>query len=375
VLTKLVKFNGKYLTRGNLIRMMSRNGGTLFKSNAALILFAAALGLWPTTARAQDPSQCFNQMLLNHYDFSQRENLLLSALTLVNNKEYDSAQQNASLSAFVPEVGLFDGKYNEYSTRLREFFQYNKLDITDYRQTLLRSAWLGDQGYEVIDHCLDNLYFDGDGFRSKVQIASASKIAIQFKWSSPQRNSNYVLISDSNIVNGSVEGVPNHKLFRRESGPLRVSKATVPIFVTRDSVTDPIFITVATNLDRQPGVIRIDPVTPEKPLLWRHFVLETGPDGKVIHHSVSREIRADSWTLSLTPSEGYEFAEEPTCTQDTNFPLAFVHIVGHEWDHARNSFTCWGTQNANPRYIDLGWVQGKWEETCVMRCDLAAKPH
>jgi hypothetical protein len=117
-------------------------------------------------------------------------------------------------------------------------------------------------------------------------------------------------------------------------------------------------------------VIRIRHLPVEKPIIWKRFVVETDPGGKVISHSVTREIRADQWEQVLKPDAGYQFAEEPTCTQNAQYPLENVHILNRNWNQEKNEYTCSGTQNANPRFIDFKWTQGKYEMRCIMGCDL-----
>jgi len=340
------------------------------KFSARLVVLFLGITFAAAAQNAPDPSKCFNDMLVNHYDFSKRQSLLLAALAITSQDNYEDAKKSLSLMAFVPSVGLFSGDYGDYKTKRDRLFQYNKLNLNEYQEILLNSTWIGDRGYDVIEKCIDAQSFSGDGFHYRVETASPTLVAIQFLWSSPSHNMNAVHILDSQLFNGSVEGVPDHKLFPKGGGSLEVGKATVPIFVKREAATDPIFITVTTDLDRQPGVIRIDPLPSPKPLLWRQFVLETDQQGHVIQHSPAYEIRADNWTLTQKPSDGYEFAQLPTCTQDANYPLSNVHILSSDWDKPNNTFTCKGTMNANPRFIDINYTQGRWQEQCIMNCEL-----
>ena len=325
---------------------------------------------WAPMAAAQDdPSKCFQNMLVNHYDFSQRDSLLLSALAIVDEKTWKDAGTNESLEG---AYGLISGKgtYQEWDKERREFFSYNKLDINQYKEILLHSTWIGDRGYGVIEKCLDNMFGDRDGFHYTVRFASPELVTIQFHWSDPRTQVNFAKIIDSKIVNGNVDGEVKHKL---SSNPIKVGKASVPIFVKREVASDAIFITLTTDLDRQPDVIRIDPLPPEKTIVFRQFVRETDPTGNAVTHADSKEIAAAQWVLTLKPSEGYEFAEKPSCTIDPHYPLSFVNILSQDWDQATNTFTCTGTQGANPRFIIRSWTQGKYEERCIMHCD-AQKP-
>ena len=324
----------------------------------------------PAAAADADPSKCFQQMLVNHYDFSQRENLLLAALAIVDKDTYKESLKNVSLHAALEDIGLLKENFEDYDKERTHFFQYNSLNVNQYAETLINSTWISDRGYQTIDKCLDDIFdFDRDGFHYKVEIASPEQVAIQFRWSDPHHGQGYVKILDSKIVNGNVDEAPRHKLFSPRT-PMTVGKASVPIFITRESVDKDIFITLTTDLDRQPGVIRIDHPIPEKPLMWKQFVRETDPAGNVIAHSDSREIKNDNWELVLRPLEGYQFAEMPSCEQDTHYPLSNVYILNKDWNTETNTFVCKGTQNANPRFIVLKWTQGKSVERCVMHCGL-----
>jgi hypothetical protein len=339
-----------------------------FRTMVLGILFIVCTSAHFATAQDIDPSKCFQDMLVNHYDFSQRENLLLSALAIVDDHTFKDSGANNSLTGSYAGFSLTD-KYNQWDKERRDLFTYNKLDINQYKQLLISSSWIGDQGYSVIEACLNTLALGGDGFRYKVEFASPQLVYLQFKWSDPQSGASSVRILNSSIENGNVDGAPAHKLFSPKT-PIVVGRAAVPIAIRREKVTDDIFITLTTSLDKQPGVIRIRHLPPEKPIIWKRFVVETDPGGHVIPHSLTKEINADQWSLTLTPSTGYEFAEEPTCTQNTQYPLQNVHILSKNWDKAKNEYTCGGTQNANPRFIDFKWTQGKYEEQCIMGCDL-----
>ena len=338
------------------------------KTKAIGILFAVCTSVHFAAAQDIDPSKCFQDMLVNHYDFSQRENLLLSALAIVDDHTFKDSGSNNSLTGSYAGYSLTD-KYSQWDKERRDLFEYNKLDINQYKQLLISSTWIGDQGYSVIETCLNTLALGGDGFRYKVEVASPQLVYIQFKWSDPQNGASKVRILNSKIENGNVDDEPPHKLFSPKT-PMVVGGAAVPIAIKREKVTDDIFITLTTSLNKQPGVIRIRHLPVEKPIIWKRFVVETDPGGKVISHSVTREIKGDQWIQVLTPDAGYQFAEAPTCTQNTQYPLENVHILNQNWNQDKNEYTCSGTMNANPRFIDFKWTQGKYEMRCIMGCDL-----
>lgn len=339
-----------------------------FRTTAIGILFVVCTSAHFAAAQDIDPSKCFQDMLVNHYDFSQRENLMLSALAIVDDHTFKDSGANNSLTGSYAGYSVTD-KYSQWDKERRDLFTYNKLDINQYKQLLISSTWIGDQGYSVIETCLNTLALGGDGFRYKVEFASSQLVYIQFKWSDPQNGASTVRILNSKIENGNVDDAPAHKLFSPKT-PMVVGRAAVPIAVRREKVTDDIFITLTTSLDKQPGVIRIRHLPLEKPIMWKRFVVETDPGGNAVQHTDTREIKAEQWALVLTPSTGYEFAGEPTCTQNAQYPLENVHILSKNWDRAKNEYTCKGTQNANPRFIDFKWTQGKFEEQCIMGCDL-----
>jgi hypothetical protein len=337
-------------------------------TTAINILFVVCTSAHFAAAQDIDPSKCFQDMLVTHYDFSQRENLLLSALAIVDEHTFKDSGKNNSLTGSYAGYSLTD-KYSEWDKERGDLFEYNKLDISQYKQLLISSTWIGDQGYSVIETCLNTLALSGDGFRYKVEVASPQLVYIQFKWSDPQNGASTVRILNSKIENGNVEDEPPHKLFSPKT-PIVFGAAAVPIAIKREKITDDIFITLTTSLNKQPGVIRIRHLPVEKPIIWKRCMVETDPTGKVISHSVTREIRADQWEQVLKPDAGYQFAEEPTCTQNTQYPLENVHILNRNWNQEKNEYTCSGTQNANPRFIDFKWTQGKYEMRCIMGCDL-----
>jgi hypothetical protein len=325
-------------------------------------------------AQDVDPSKCFQRMLKDEFDFSQRENLLLSAMAMIDSHNYKDAGENQSLKGGYGPYKL-DEKYDSWNKERNDLFSYNKLDIARYREMLLHSSWIGDRGYEVIEKCLDTQSFDQDGFRYKVEYASPTRVTIQFRWSSPQKNSGTIEIFDSTLVDGSVDGAPPGKLFSPQK-PMEVGKASVPIFINRASETKDIFITLKTSLDRQPGTIRIRQSLPEKPITLKQFVVETDREGNEVEHTDTQEIRSvnDQWELSINASDGYEFVTKPTCTLTADYGASHIHILNMDWNQAHTKFTCKGTQNANPRFLQFKWKQGRFEEKCFMHCDNLNNP-
>src|SRR5690348_2824626 len=113
---------------------------------ATLTGFLAVMCISAQVALAQDvdPSKCFQDMLVSHYNFSQRENLLLSALAIVNSDNYKEAGKNESLTGAYAGFSL-TGKYEDFEKERNQLFEYNKLDINQYKQILVSSSWVGDR--------------------------------------------------------------------------------------------------------------------------------------------------------------------------------------------------------------------------------------
>jgi hypothetical protein len=163
--------------------------------------------LGPSRIRAQeevDATKCFNDMLVQKYDFDSTESFKYASLAIINRDNYNATKTNVALTA-VYGAAMFSGDYEHFQEERQKYFELRSLNIDQYRQIRASQRTLAPAAYNLISQCIRDTS-SHYGFSFHYTLANEYDATLELYYHSTEEKYKAHKITHSSLSNAVIVG-------------------------------------------------------------------------------------------------------------------------------------------------------------------------
>jgi hypothetical protein len=220
-------------------------------------IIACALIVSPAFAqRNLDPSSCYSNLLQRTELYNHSEHLKYALLSIIDASNFESFRANGSLTAMFSDIP-FNLGFAAFHEARQKYYEQHNINLEYENATISSEIGLDPRASELFETCIRGLANSQYGVSIFASSEDENIGTVQIFWK-PTKAGDAVLITGSEVENGTVRGTGEGKLFATAT-LIKDSKTRI---IKRSNPNKPIIITLDTLPDVTIGRIVIAPVPP-----------------------------------------------------------------------------------------------------------------
>jgi hypothetical protein len=188
--------------------------------------------------------------------YANSDHLKEALLSTIDSSSFESTGANGNIAAAFKGIP-FNLGFDAFNEARRKYFEQHSLNIDHESATVVARIGLDPQASALFESCIRGLANSQYGVSVFVSSEDETVSSVQIFWKATT-SGQAILVEDSAIVNGTVEGAPKGKMFAK---PIAIKDSKTRI-ITRTNPNKPIIVTFDTQPDVPISRIVIPPVPP-----------------------------------------------------------------------------------------------------------------